>query len=128
MSKVIKNKAKRKETSVIFNVSATFNNTIVTFAATDGSVIAWSSAGKCKFKGPKKSTPHAASVITNDAIKSLMEKCSSVGSVTVILKGPGSGRESAVRALHAAGLKIAVLKDATSLPNNGCRAPKRRRV
>lgn len=107
-------------------VSATYNNTIVTVTDTNGNVLGWSSAGACGFKGPKKATPYAAGII----VKNVMEKLQDVGlkEVVAFVTGVGSGREGAVRALHAAGLHVATVKDVTPIPHNGCRAPKPRRV
>jgi len=107
-------------------VQATYNNTIVTLTDANGNVIGWSSAGKVGFTGPKKATPYAASVI----VKDLVERANETGikEVNVFVKGVGSGRESAVRALNANGLNVLSIKDVTPLPHNGCRAPKPRRV
>ncbi|KPJ84681.1 30S ribosomal protein S11 [Parcubacteria bacterium SG8_24] len=107
-------------------VQATYNNTIVTLTDNNGNVLGWSSAGVVGFRGPKKSTPYAASVIVKDA----MDKVASTGlrEVSVFVRGIGSGREAAVRALHANGLVVTSIKDVTPIPHNGCRAPKPRRV
>jgi small subunit ribosomal protein S11 len=107
-------------------VQATYNNTIVTLTDANGNVLAWSSAGHCGFKGPKKATPYAASVI----VKDVCDKVKDVGlkEVAVFVRGVGSGREGAVRALHANGLHVSLIKDTTPIPHNGCRAPKPRRV
>lgn len=107
-------------------VQATYNNTIVTLTDDRGNVISWSTAGKVGFKGPKKSTPFAASIITRDAV----EKAKNFGlkDVDVFVKGVGAGREAAVRALHANGLEVLSIKDITPIPHNGCRPPKPRRV
>lgn len=108
------------------HIQATFNNTIVTISDTAGNAIAWSSAGSLGFKGSKKSTPFAAQSTAEAAARGAMEH--GVRSVEVYVKGPGSGRESAIRALQAVGLEITLIKDITPIPHNGCRPPKRRRV
>lgn len=107
-------------------VQATYNNTIVTLSDQNGNTIAWATAGKMGFKGPKKSTAYAASVIAKDAVGKAMEL--GLKEVHVFLKGVGSGREAAVRAMHANGLGILSIKDVTPVPHNGCRPPKPRRV
>ncbi len=125
-------KAKKKgkkvltSTSGIAHIQASFNNTIVTITDRQGNVISWSSPGVVGFKGSKKSTPFAAQVAAGDAAK----KARDIGlvEVEVYVNGPGSGRESAIRALAAAGLTIRMIKDVTPVPHNGCRPPKRRRV
>lgn len=125
-------KGKRKgkkvltSTSGVAHILASFNNTIVTITDRQGNVISWSSPGVVGFKGSKKSTPFAAQVAAGDAAK----KAKDVGltEVEVCVNGPGSGRESAIRALAAAGLTIKLIKDVTPVPHNGCRPPKRRRV
>jgi len=123
---VVKKKNSRNVTVALVTINATFNNTIVTFADLNGNVLTWSSAGKCGFKGAKKSTPYAASVAVQDAaIRAISEWA--VKTVSVVLKGPGSGRESAIQALSQY-FKITVLKDGTGLPHNGCRPPSKRRV
>ncbi|MBI4250578.1 30S ribosomal protein S11 [Candidatus Uhrbacteria bacterium] len=108
------------------HIQATFNNTVVTFTDTNGNVLAWSSAGVCGFRGPKKATPYAASVIVKDAA----EKVQPYGltEVVVFVKGIGSGREGAVRALNAHGFTVTSIKDVTPIPHNGCRPKKVRRV
>jgi small subunit ribosomal protein S11 len=108
------------------HIRSSFNNTIVTISDTAGNAIAWSSAGSLGFKGSKKSTPFAAQSTAETAARGAMEH--GVKSVDVYVKGPGAGRESAIRALQAAGLEITMIKDATPIPHNGCRPPKRRRV
>ncbi|MBI4433841.1 30S ribosomal protein S11 [Candidatus Uhrbacteria bacterium] len=107
-------------------VSATYNNTIVTVTDPKGDVLAWSSAGSCGFRGPKKATPYAASIV----VREVLRKLEGVGlkEVSVFVRGVGSGRESAVRALHANGLHVASIKDVTPIPHNGCRPPKPRRI
>lgn len=107
-------------------IQATYNNTIVTLTDANGNVLGWSSAGHCGFKGPKKSTPYAASII----VKDVCERVADYGlkEVSAFVRGVGSGREAAVRALHANGLHVTIIKDITPIPHNGCRAPKPRRV
>jgi small subunit ribosomal protein S11 len=107
-------------------VQAGFGNTIVTIADPSGEVVAWSSAGHLGFKGSRKGTPFAAQVAAEDAAKKAMEQ--GVRSVDVFLKGPGAGREPAVRSLSLAGIRIATMRDTTPIPHNGCRPPKRRRI
>jgi small subunit ribosomal protein S11 len=108
------------------HVLATFNNTIVSLTDPDGNVIAWGSAGAQGFKGSRKSTPFAAQVTAEAAARRAMEH--GLKSIEIFVKGPGAGRESALRALAAAGLKISLIRDVTPIPHNGCRMPKRRRV
>ena len=107
-------------------VQATYNNTIVTLTDPNGNVLAWSSAGKVGFSGPKKSTPYAASMIVKDVCDKV--KDTGLKDVNVFVKGIGSGRESAVRALNANGINVLTIKDVTPIPHNGCRPPKPRRV
>jgi len=121
-----KKKVKKFVNTGLVHIQSTFNNTIVTVTDMNGNVIAWSSAGAKGFKGSKKSTPFAAQVAAEDAAKKAMDQ--GVKSVGVLIKGPGAGRESAIRAIQAAGLKITMIKDVTPIPHNGCRPPKRRRV
>jgi small subunit ribosomal protein S11 len=123
---VRKSKEKKNVANGIAHVQATFNNTIVTITDNMGNVISWSSCGAKAFKGSRKSTPFAAQIAAEDAAKKAQEH--GMRSVEVHVKGPGSGRESALRALQAAGLNITVIKDVTPIPHNGCRPPKRRRV
>lgn len=108
------------------HIQATFNNTIVTLTDNSGNAIAWSSAGSLGFKGSRKSTPYAAQMASEAASKAAMEH--GLKSVAVFVKGPGSGREAAIRALQATGLEITSINDVTPIPHNGCRPPKRRRV
>ena len=108
------------------HIKSTFNNTIVTISDTEGNAISWASAGGLGFKGSKKSTPFAAQTAADVAAKAAMEH--GLKSVEVYVKGPGSGREAAIRSLQAAGLEINMIKDVTPIPHNGCRPPKRRRV
>lgn len=110
----------------VAHIQATFNNTIVTVTDMNGNVVVWSSAGNQGFKGSRKSTPFAAQRAAEVAAKKAMEH--GMRQIDVYVKGPGSGRESAIRALQAAGLKINLIKDVTPVPHNGCRPPKRRRV
>jgi small subunit ribosomal protein S11 len=124
--KTTKKKITKNITTGIAHVLATFNNTIVTITDKQGNAIAWSSCGSVGFKGSKKSTPFAAQVTASDAAKKAIEH--GLKDVEVFIKGPGSGREAAIRALQAAGLHISAIKDVTPVPHNGCRPPKRRRV
>ncbi len=112
--------------SGVAHVSATFNNTMITITDAQGNTIAWSSAGSQGFKGSRKSTPYAAQMAAEDAGRKAMEH--GMKTLEVEVKGPGSGRESALRALQAVGLTITSIRDVTSVPHNGCRPPKRRRV
>ncbi len=121
-----KRKARKNIAHAIVHVHATFNNTIVTFADHAGNVISWSSAGSAGFKGSRKSTPFAAGQAAERATRQAQDH--GVTSVDVYIKGPGPGRESSVRALQAAGIKVNTIRDVTPLPHNGCRPPKRRRV
>lgn len=108
------------------HIQSTFNNTIITITDVAGNAISWSSAGNCGFKGSRKSTPFAAQMAGEVAAKAAMEH--GLKTVEVYVKGPGSGREAAIRSLQAAGLEINAIKDVTPIPHNGCRPPKRRRV
>jgi small subunit ribosomal protein S11 len=108
------------------HISATFNNIIISLTNKQGQVISWSSAGKMGFKGSKKNTPYAAQVASAEAAKVAFD--AGVKRVDVYVKGPGSGRESAIRALSQSGIEVAMIKDVTPLPHNGCRPPKKRRV
>ena len=119
-------KVKKNIQSGIAHITASFNNTIVTITDVSGNVVAWSSAGVKGFKGSRKSTPFAAQLAAEDAAHKAMEH--GMKSINVFIKGPGSGRESALRALAAAGLKVTLIRDITPIPHNGCRPPKRRRV
>jgi small subunit ribosomal protein S11 len=127
-SKKFKSRKKiiRNVTEGIAHILATFNNTIVTITDRTGNVVAWASCGSSGFSGSKKSTPFAAQVTSEAAAKKAMEH--GMKTVEVFVKGPGSGRESAIRALQATGLSISVIRDVTPIPHNGCRPPKRRRV
>jgi small subunit ribosomal protein S11 len=108
------------------HIQASFNNTIVTITDLSGAVVAWGSAGTAGFKGSRKSTPYAAALAADGAAKRAMEH--GMREIEVFVKGPGSGREQAIRSLQAAGLEVTAITDVTPLPHNGCRAPKRRRV
>jgi small subunit ribosomal protein S11 len=121
-----KKRVKKNVAAGIVHIASTFNNTMITITDVTGNVIAWSSAGARGFKGSRKSTPFAAQVAAGDAAAKAMEH--GLKSVSVVVKGPGAGRESALRALYAAGLKISLIRDITPIPHNGCRPPKRRRV
>ena len=123
---IIKKKNKKNITTGIAFVNATFNNTIVSIADNSGNVIAWSSAGSNGFKGSRKSTPYAAQIAADAAATKAQEHGLKV--LTVKLKGPGSGRETALRALQSRGFKILSIKDTTTMPHNGSRPPKKRRV
>ncbi|MEI7449387.1 MAG: 30S ribosomal protein S11 [Desulfomonile sp.] len=121
---------KKKERRIIprgvAHIQSTFNNTIVTITDIDGNVVAWSSAGTQGFKGSRKSTPFAAQLAAEDAARKAIDQ--GMRSVEVLIKGPGAGREAALRSLQAAGFQITLIKDVTPIPHNGCRPPKRRRV
>ena len=121
-----KKNAKKFVTSGIAYVKSTFNNTIISIADSNGNVIAWSSAGKKGFKGSRKSTPYAAQIAADEAATKALEHGMKI--LAVEIKGPGSGRETALRALQAKGFKITTIKDSTPMPHNGSRPPKRRRV
>ena len=124
--KVVKKKIKKNITNGVAYVNATFNNTIISIADDGGNVIAWSSAGSKGFKGSRKSTPYAAQIAADDAATKAQEHGLKI--LTVKLKGPGAGRETALRALQSRGFKILSIKDTTSIPHNGSRPPKKRRV
>lgn len=111
----------------IVHIQASFNNTLITVTDRQGNALAWSSASKCGFKGSRKSTPYAAQIAGETVAKEAMERFK-LKNVDVRVKGPGPGRESAVRALQTAGLKILTIEDTTGIPHNGCRDPKKRRV
>ena len=121
-----KRKDRRIEESGVAHIQATFNNTIITITDMAGNVIAWSSSGSQGFKGSRKSTPFAAQMAAEDAAKKAQEH--GVQNIEVYVKGPGSGREAALRALQAAGFTVSLIRDVTPIPHNGCRPPKRRRV
>jgi small subunit ribosomal protein S11 len=126
VKKPVKKRERKVGTNGVAHVRASFNNTIVTITDMDGHVITWASAGKVGFKGSRKSTPFAAQV----AAESCAREAQNAGMkrVEVWVKGPGAGREAAIRSLQAAGLEISAIKDVTPIPHNGCRPPKRRRV
>ena len=128
MAEVKKARKRDRKVSVngIAHVQASFNNTIVTITDMDGGVITWASAGKVGFKGSRKSTPFAAQVAAEASAREALNL--GMKRVEVWVKGPGSGREAAIRSLQAAGLEISAIKDVTPIPHNGCRPPKRRRV
>ncbi|MDP2920476.1 MAG: 30S ribosomal protein S11 [Dehalococcoidia bacterium] len=125
-----KSRAKRKERRIIpvgkAYVQSSFNNTIVTITDPQGNVLSWGSSGTVGFKGSRKGTPYAAQLAAQDAVKK--SQAYGLRSVEVFVKGPGSGREAAIRALQASGLAVTSIKDVTPIPHNGCRPPKRRRV
>lgn len=122
----VKNRAKKNISVGVAHVNSTFNNTMVTITDAQGNTISWSSAGLKGFKGSRKSTPYAAQVAADDAARKAMEH--GLKTIEVLVVGPGSGRESALRAFQAAGLVVTSIKDITSTPHNGCRPRKRRRV
>lgn len=124
--KIVKAKGSKNVFSGVAHVLATFNNTIVSITDPTGNVIGWSSAGKVGFKGSRKSTAYAAQLVAQDACRQAMGH--GLKEVEVLVKGPGAGRESAVRAIQAIGLDISVIRDVTPVPHNGCRPPKQRRV
>ncbi|MEM1367858.1 MAG: 30S ribosomal protein S11 [Cyanobacteria bacterium P01_H01_bin.15] len=119
-------KSKRHVPSGVAHIQSTFNNTIVTISDTGGDVVSWSSAGASGFKGAKKGTPFAAQTAADNAARRAIEQ--GMRQVEVMVSGPGSGRETAIRALQGAGLEITLIRDVTPIPHNGCRPPKRRRV
>jgi len=121
-----KKREKKNITEGVAHIQSTFNNTIITITDMSGNVIAWSSAGMQGFKGSRKSTPFAAQMAAEDAVKKAKEH--GLRTVQVYVKGPGSGSESALRSVQVAGLKITLIRDVTPIPHNGCRPPKRRRV
>ena len=121
-----KKRVKKNIASGVVHIQSTFNNTIVTITDGGGNVVSWSSAGVQGFKGSRKSTPFAAQLAAEDAAKKAMEH--GMRSVEVYVKGPGPGRESALRSLQAAGFNVTMIKDVTPIPHNGCRPPKKRRV
>ena len=125
-SKRVKKRDKKNIVSGVAHVNSTFNNTMITIADDNGNTISWSSAGLMGFKGSRKSTPYAAQIAAEDAGSKALEH--GVKTLKVEIQGPGSGRESALRALQSKGFTITSIKDVTSIPHNGCRPPKRRRV
>jgi small subunit ribosomal protein S11 len=130
MVKAVRKTGKKKEkkniTEGVAHIQSTFNNTIVTITDLSGNVISWSSAGLQGFKGSRKSTPFAAQMAAEDAVRKAKDQ--GMRKVQVFIKGPGAGRESALRSLQLAGLTITMIRDVTPVPHNGCRPPKRRRV
>ncbi|MBQ7896817.1 MAG: 30S ribosomal protein S11 [Clostridia bacterium] len=125
--KTVKRRRERKNIEKgAAHICSTYNNTIVTLTDVDGNALSWASAGELGFKGSKKSTPFAAQMAAEQAARAAMEH--GLKTVEVFVKGPGQGRESAIRALQTAGLDITLIKDVTPIPHNGCRPPKRRRV
>jgi small subunit ribosomal protein S11 len=121
-----KKKIKKDVQSGIAHVQSTFNNTMITITDVAGNSLCWASAGAHGFKGSRKSTPFAAQVAAEECSKKAMEH--GIRQLTIFVKGPGAGRESAVRAIQAAGIKVSMIRDVTPIPHNGCRPPKRRRV
>ena len=119
-------KEKKNVVAGVAHVAASFNNTIITISDTQGNTVSWSSAGSLGFKGSRKSTPYAAQVAAEDAGKKAVDH--GMRTLEVEVSGPGSGRESALRALQAVGLQVTSIRDVTPIPHNGCRPPKRRRV
>jgi small subunit ribosomal protein S11 len=126
VKKGAKRKVKRNVSTGVAHVQSTFNNTLITITDTAGAPLCWSSAGQHGFKGSRKSTPFAAQVAAEDCAKKAAEH--GVRTLSVYVKGPGAGRESALRALTASGMRITMIKDVTPIPHNGCRPAKRRRV
>ena len=126
MASVSKKRVKKNVPNGLAFVQATFNNPLISITDQNGNALSWSSAGSKGFRGSRKSTPFAAQVAAQDAAEKA--KIHGLRSVGVMVKGPGAGREAAVRALQAAGLRISMIKDVTPIPHNGCRPPKRRRV
>ena len=122
----VKKKEKKNIPTGVVHIQSTFNNTIVSITDPAGNVVAWSSSGSQGFKGSRKSTPFAAQMAAQDAVRKAMEH--GMKNVEVYVKGPGAGRESALRSLQAAGVNVLMIKDVTPIPHYGCRPPKRRRV
>jgi len=122
----VKKRARKNIANAVAHVKASFNNTIITFTDESGNAISWATSGGSGFKGSRKSTPFAAQVAAEDAARKAMDH--GVKNVSVLVKGPGSGRESALRAIAAVGLNVTSIRDVTPIPHNGCRPPKRRRV
>ncbi|MCG8590858.1 MAG: 30S ribosomal protein S11 [Proteobacteria bacterium] len=121
-----KKKVKKNVQTGVAHIQSTFNNTVITITDVGGNALAWATSGQQGFKGSRKSTPFAAQVAAEECARKAMEH--GVRSIGVYVKGPGAGRESALRALTAAGLKVTMIRDVTPIPHNGCRPPKRRRV
>lgn len=125
-SRTRKKKIKKQVSTGVVTIKSTFNNTIISFADKQGGVLAWGSAGTVGFKGTKKGTPYAAQAAADQAANTAKEH--GMRAVDVLVKGPGAGRETAIRAIQAAGIEIMSIRDVTPIPHNGCRPPKRRRV
>lgn len=125
-SKTVKKKVVKVEAAGVAHINATFNNIIISLTNMTGQVISWSSAGKMGFKGSKKNTPYAAQMAASDCAKTAFDM--GLRKVKVIVKGPGAGRESAIRTLNAAGIEVSEILDITPIPHNGCRPPGRRRI
>ena len=123
---VRKKKVKKNIQTGVAHIQSTFNNTVITITDVGGGAVAWASAGQQGFKGSRKSTPYAAQMAAEDCARKAQEH--GVRTLSVLVKGPGSGREAALRALQAAGMRITMIRDVTPIPHNGCRPPKRRRV
>jgi len=121
-----KKRVRKNIASAVAHIKASFNNTIITFTDESGNAISWATSGGAGFRGSRKSTPFAAQVAAEDAARKAMDH--GVRNVSVLIKGPGSGRESALRAIAAVGLNVVAIRDVTPIPHNGCRPPKRRRV
>ncbi len=121
-----KKKVKKNVQTGVAHIQSTFNNTVITITDVGGDTVSWASAGQQGFKGSRKSTPFAAQMAAEDCAKKAMEH--GVRTLGVYVKGPGAGRESALRALQAAGMRVTMIRDVTPIPHNGCRPPKRRRV
>ena len=126
MAKITKRKPKKNVARGIVHIKASFNNTIVTITDLGGEVVSWSTAGSRGFKGSRKSTPFAAQLAAEDAARKAQD--SGMKTVAIFVKGPGAGRESALRAFQNVGMRVTLLRDVTPIPHNGCRPPKRRRV
>lgn len=122
----VRRRERKNIVNAVAHINATFNNTVITIADEQGNAISWSSAGTVGFKGSRKSTPYAAQIAAEDAGKKASEH--GVRNVSVMVKGPGSGRETALRALQSVGFNVTMIRDVSPVPHNGCRAPKRRRV
>jgi len=121
-----KKRVRKNIASAVAHIKASFNNTIITFTDESGNAISWATSGAAGFKGSRKSTPFAAQIAAEEAARKAMDH--GVKNVSVLIKGPGSGRESALRAIAAVGLNVVAIRDVTPIPHNGCRPPKRRRV
>lgn len=125
-TKAVKKKVVKVEAAGEAHISATFNNIIISLTNTSGQVISWASAGKMGFRGSKKNTPYAGQMAANDCARAAYE--AGLRKVKVFVRGPGSGRESAIRTIHGAGIEVTEIVDITPIPHNGCRPPKRRRI